>query len=447
MNTQDFLQKPVNKLFFHYLVPSICGTMVTSIYVLADTIIIGKGIGTVAMAALNIALPIYNIFFGLGLLFGVGGSVLMSIARGEGDQQKSDAFFSASLLLTIVTLAISMLLCTIFMEPLALLLGGTEETMPYIMEYIPYIIWGMGAFFFSSYLQTFIRNDGAPKLAMNAVIAGGVTNIVLDYLFVFPLQMGMAGAALATVIGSVLTVLILLTHFFTEKNQLRFTFKGIQPRFFREITVNGFASFFIEVASGLTIFVFNLQLLKYTGNTGVSVFGVISNTAIVVVCLCKGINQAAQPILSTNFGAGLLERMHKVRTLSVYTSLVICAVPVLLGLLVPDFFTYIFLNPDQSILELSAPAIRIYFIGFLMMGINMVYICYFQAVFKNGSALLICLLRGCILVILFAYLLPALLGVTGIWLAFPAAELVTMLIGTGLTVSVSKQEKRTIHKG
>ena len=149
MNTQDFLQTPVRKLFFHYLLPSIFGTMVTSIYVLADTIMIGKGIGTVAMAALNIALPVYNIFFGLGLLTGVGGSVLMSIARGKGEKQKADAYFTASLLLTLSLLAVCMVICTVFMEEIAWMLGGTEETMPYIMGYLPYIVWGMGAFFFS----------------------------------------------------------------------------------------------------------------------------------------------------------------------------------------------------------------------------------------------------------------------------------------------------------
>ena len=440
MNTQDFLQTPVRKLFFHYLLPSIFGTMVTSIYVLADTIMIGKGIGTVAMAALNIALPVYNIFFGLGLLTGVGGSVLMSIARGKGEKQKADAYFTASLLLTLSLLAVCMVICTVFMEEIAWMLGGTEKTMPYIMGYLPYIVWGMGAFFFSSYLQTFVRNDGAPKLAMNGVIAGGVTNIILDYVFVFPMDMGMDGAALATVIGSTLTVLILLTHFFSKKNQLHFSLKGIRPAFLRDITINGFASFFIEVASGLTIFVFNLQLLKYTGNTGVSVFGVISNTAIVVTSLCKGINQAAQPILSTNYGAGFRTRMHEVRSLAIKTSLVICAIPVLLGLIVPNLFTYIFLNPDAGILALSAPAIRIYFTGFLLMGINMVFICYFQAVFKNGYSLLICVLRGFVLIILFAYLLPPFLGVTGIWLAFPAAELMTMLVGIGLTRHTTNQE-------
>ncbi len=440
MNTQDFLHRPVREIFFRYLLPSIFGTMVTSIYVLADTIMIGKGIGTVAMAALNIALPVYNIFFGLGLLFGVGGSVLMSISRGKGEKQQADAYFTASLLLTLGFLAVSMVICVVYMEDIAWLLGGTEETMPYIMEYLPYIVWGMGAFFFSSYLQTFVRNDGAPKLAMNGVIAGGVTNIILDYVFVFPMDMGMGGAALATVIGSTLTVVILVTHFFSKKNQLHITLKGIRPTFLRDITVNGFSSFFIEAASGLTIFVFNLQLLKYVGNTGVSVFGVISNTAIVVTCLCKGINQAAQPILSTNFGAGQVKRIHEVLVLAIRTSLLVCAVPVALGLVVPNLFTYIFLNPDADILALSGPAIRIYFTGFLLMGVNMVFICYFQAVFRNVYSLLICLLRGCILVILFAYLLPSFFNVTGIWTAFPAAELVTMGIEIWLTIRTVKND-------
>ncbi len=429
MNTQDFINKPVRQIFMKYLVPSVFATMVTSIYVLADTIIVGKGIGTIAVAALNIVLPLYNIFFGLGLLFGVGGSVLMSICRGEGDKKTSDAYFTASLLIMIAFLAVCMLVFTVFMEKFALVLGGTPETMPYIMDYMPYIVWGMGMFFFSSYLQTFVRNDGAPKLAMNAVVAGGVANIILDYIFVYNFDMGMAGAAIATVIGSTLTVLILATHFFTKKNNLHFSLKGIKPYFIKNIIFNGFASFLIEVASGVTIFVFNIQLLKYAGNTGVSVFSIISNTAIVVVCLCKGINQAAQPLLSTNYGAGLIDRTKQIRSLAVKVSIIICAVPVIMGLAVPDFFTYIFINPDSEILAMSAKAIRIYFTGFMMLGINMVFICYFQSILKNGYSMIICLMRGLILVVLFAYLFPLFMGVVGIWIAVPATELLTMLFG------------------
>ncbi len=429
MNTNEFIQKPVKELFFHYLIPAICGTMVTSIYVLADTIIIGKRLGATALAALNIALPIYNIFFGFGLLFGVGGSVLMSIARGKGRHEEGNSFFSLSLLMNLATWLICMVICVLFMEDIAIMLGGTSETMPYIMEYIPYLIWGMGVFFFSSFLQTFIRNDGAPKLSMNGVIAGGVTNIILDYIFVYPLNMGMKGAALATVIGSSLTVLILCTHFFSPKNQLKFTLKNFSPVFLVRILSNGFPSFVIEIAAGFTIFVFNLQLLRYLGNTGVSVYGIISNTAIVVISLCKGIEQAAQPILSINHGAGLKNRIAKVQSLSIKTSLIICAVPVLLGLIVPNLFTYIFLTPSEEILTLAAPAVRIYFTGFLFLGVNMVFICYFQSVAKALHSLILCLLRGCILVVAFVYLLPPFLGSSGIWMAYPAAELATMIIG------------------
>lgn len=444
MNTQDFLNKPVKQVFMRYLVPSVFATMVTSIYVLADTIIVGKGIGTIAVAALNIVLPLYNIFFGLGLLFGVGGSVLMSILRGEGDEKGSNAYFSTSLVAMCVLLALSLAFFTAFMEKIALVFGGTPETMPYIMDYMPYIVWGMGLFFFSSYLQTFIRNDGAPRLAMYAVVSGGVANIILDYIFVYNFNMGMAGAAIATVMGSGLTVVILLTHFFTKKNNLHFSLKGVRPSFIKNIILNGFASFLIEVASGVTIFVFNIQLLKYAGNTGVSVYSVISNTAIVVVCLCKGINQAAQPLLSTNYGAGLYERTDKIRSLAVKVSIIICAVPVILGLVVPDFFTYIFINPDSAILSMSASAIRIYFVGFMMLGINMVFICYFQAILKNGYSMIICLMRGLILVVAFAYIFPLFMDVTGIWLAVPAAETITMLFGIYL-IYFKKSAQREIN--
>lgn len=444
MNTQDFLNKPVKQVFMRYLVPSVFATMVTSIYVLADTIIVGKGIGTIAVAALNIVLPLYNIFFGLGLLFGIGGSVLMSILRGEGDEKGSNSYFSTSLVAMCVVLALSMAFFTAFMEEIALVFGGTPETMPYIMDYMPYIVWGMGLFFFSSYLQTFIRNDGAPRLAMYAVVSGGVANIILDYVFVYNFNMGMAGAAIATVMGSGLTVVILLTHFFTKKNNLHFSLKGVRPSFIKNIILNGFASFLIEVASGVTIFVFNIQLLKYAGNTGVSVYSIISNTAIVVVCICKGINQAAQPLLSTNYGAGLYERTDKIRSLAVKVSIIICAVPVIMGLVVPDFFTYIFINPDSAILSMSASAIRIYFVGFMMLGINMVFICYFQAILKNGYSMIICLMRGLILVVAFAYIFPLFMDVTGIWLAVPAAETITMLFGIYL-IYFKKSAKREIN--
>ena len=386
MNLNNFTTEPISKLFFRYLVPSICGTMVTSIYVLADTIIIGKGIGTDAMAALNIALPVYNLFFGTGLLFGVGGSVMMSICRGHGEHSKGNAYFSLSFLLNVLACIIYMIICNTFTKEIALFLGATDVTLPYVMDYLPYITWSLPVFAFSSFLQTFIRNDGAPKLAMTAVVSGGIFNVIFDYILVF-------------------------------------------------------ASFLIVLSSGIVIFFFNQQLLRYQGDLGVSVYGIISNTAIVVTCLSNGICQAAQPIISTNFGAGFQERIDHVRKLGLRTALFICAIPTLLGLTVPNLFTYIFLNPDSQVLALAPAAVRLYFIGFLITGVNMFLIGYFQSTIRPIYALTLCLMRGCVLSIIFVKILPIFLGLNGIWISVPLAELFTLL--TGILLLKKSMAKKT----
>lgn len=428
MQTKDLLNSSVSKTFFRYLIPAIMANMVTSIYVLADTIIIGKGIGIEAMAALNIVLPLFNIFFGTGLLFGVGGSVLMSIARGRGDHKLGECYFTLSVILTAVTCLLLTAILWVFMEPIVLFLGATDVTMPYILNYAPYVILGLSAFAFSSLLQTFVRNDGAPKLAMVAVVAGGVLNVILDIVFVFPLRLGMAGASVASVLGSVCTVCILLLHFLTKSNGLKFSLQAFSFSLIGKIFQNGFTSFLVEISSGIVMFIFNIEILHYAGDIGISMYGVICNIAIIVTCLCNGINQAAQPILSTNYGAGLTKRIEEVRKLGIKTALYICSIPAIIGLIVPNLFTYVFLNPNDKILAMSPTAIRIYFLGFFVMGINMFVVGYFQSTVKPHLSLLVCLARGCVLSILFVAILAPLFGVVGIWASVPLAEFITLLM-------------------
>lgn len=428
MNTNNLTDESVSKLFFRYLIPSICGTMVTSIYVLADTIIIGKGIGIDAMAALNIVLPLFNLFFGSGLLFGVGGSVLMSIARGKKDDNTGCRYFSIAFMLNLIACIVLTALFSVFLKPIVRVLGATDVTMPYILEYAPYIIGGLVFFSFSSFLQTFVRNDGAPKLSMIAVITGGVTNIILDMLFVFTFGMGMAGAAIASVIGSVVTVFILTWHFFSKNNGLHFYFKGVRFKDIALIFNNGITSFFLEISSGIVMFVFNLQILKYIGDIGISLYGVITNTVIVVNCLCNGVNQAAQPLISVNFGAGFINRVNDVKKIGMRVAFIICSFIALAGLIVPDFFTHLFMNPNEEILMMSKSAIRIYFAGFFAMGINMFATGYLQSTLKPLQSLILCLCRGCFLSILFVFILPIIFGTKGIWLAMPFAEFVSVIM-------------------
>lgn len=439
MNTNRLTTESVSKLFFRYLIPAIMGTMVTSIYILADTIIIGKGIGIHAMAALNIVLPLFNIFFGNGLLFGVGGSVLMAIARGRGDAKAGECYFTVALILNIITCIFYTIFLWIFMEPIARFLGATEVTMPYVMDYAPYVIAGLSVFAFSTFLQTFVRNDGAPKLAMTAVVTGGISNVFLDLLFVYPLDMGMAGASIASVLGSGITVCILLCHFCSKSNGLKLSLQGFSFSYVKDIFANGFTSFLVDITSGIVMFVFNIEILKTVGDIGVSMYGVICNTAIIVICLCNGINQAAQPIISTNHGAGLPDRILAVRSLGIKTAFAICSVATIIGLAVPNSFTYIFLNPNEEILAMSPTAIRTYFIGFFVTGINMFIVGYFQSIVKPGISLLLCLLRGCVLSILFVKILSPLFGIVGIWASVPLAEFVTLLIAFYFIIKTGKE--------
>ena len=439
MQTNDLLNGSVSKIFFRYLIPAILANMVTSIYVLADTIIIGKGIGTLAMAALNIVLPLFNIFFGNGLLFGVGGSVLMSIARGRGDQKLGECYFTLAVILNAITCVLYTVLLLVFTKPIVRFLGATDVTMPYILDYAPYVIAGLSAFSFSSLLQTFVRNDGAPKLSMFAVISGGVLNVILDLIFVFPLQMGMAGAAMASVLGSACTVCILLFHFRSKANGLRFSLQAFSFSCIGKILQNGFTSFLVEITSGIVMFIFNIEILKCAGDIGVSMYGIICNTVIIVTCLCNGINQAAQPILSTNYGAGLAQRIGQVRRLGIKTALCICSIPAILGLLVPNLFTYIFLEPNDEILAMSPIAIRTYFIGFFVMGINMFVVGYFQSISKPYLSLIVCLARGCVLSIIFVAVLAPLFGIIGIWASVPLAEFVTLFIALFFLKKTTKE--------
>ena len=424
----DLLKDEPRKLFLKYLIPSVSATMVTSIYLLADSIMVGKGLGEIAIAALNLVLPLFNILFGTGALFGVGGGVLFSVAMGNHDPQRAKRYFTLAVLLN-GSFMLFYLICGIFfLKPILTALGATAVTMPDAYAYARCIVLGIPFFTFSSFLQALIRNDKAPKLAMLAVITGGVTNIVLDWVFIFPLGWGMAGAALASVIGVILTCLILCTHFFHKENHLFFLTERLRLRYVKEIFQYGFSSFFMEISTGIVIFVFNLQLLHYAGELGVTVYSILSNSAYMIIALSNGIAQAAQPLIATNFGARNHARIQQIKKYGLFTAAVEGGFFALCGLLFPLAVVYIFINPTEQILQMAPLAVRLYFLSFLGMSLNIFFINYFQAILQPSKALTVCALRGLVLCVTLAYLLPLVLDVTGIWLAMPLAETITLIV-------------------
>ncbi|TCT13975.1 putative MATE family efflux protein [Natranaerovirga pectinivora] len=427
-NKLDLQNDNIKKLFFSYLIPSICGTIVTSIYILVDTIMIGKGISNYAVAGLNIILPLFTLFFGTGLLFGVGGSVLLSYYRGKKDYVNEDQCFSTAVVLNILASIFYVVIFIVFFEEIIYFLGATDHTIKYITDYGMVFAVGIPFFICSSFLQTFLRNDKAAKLAMMAVVSGGILNILLDYYFIFVFKWGMKGAAMATVIGNMTTCIILLMHFRSKRNKLFFRFNGISIQKIKDIIINGLSTFSNEISLGIVIFIFNIQLLRYIGDIGVMVYGVIANTTAIATSLCNGISQAVQPIASTNYGGGRMDRIKHLKKLGLNTAFITGTIFCVAGLLFPKFIINIFLRPNEEIITLGVQGISIFFISFIGLSGNIFLNNFYQAVLNPERALLISLLRGVILSLLFVFILPPFLGVTGIWLAMPLAETITLLV-------------------
>lgn len=423
----NLVNDPIKRLFLHYLFPSISATLVTSIYILADTIFIGQGVGGKGIAALNIILPMFSLFFGIGLLFGVGGAVLMSISLGQGDTKTGQSYFTISFFLNLIISIVLLLVFITNFESIMYLFGATEEIMPLVIEYgIPFVI-ATPLFMFSALLQAFVRNDKAPKTAMAGVIIGGISNIILDYLFVFVFNMGMFGASFATILGTIISLVIFTTHFFKKNNNLKFVFDFSMKKFTRIITT-GFSSFLIEVSNGVVICLFNIQLVSLVGNIGITAYGILSNSALVAMSLSNGIAQAAQPIISTNFGANRHNRISSVAKMGILACGVIGLLGMAIGELFPEAITAAFVNPTPEILTISIPAVKIYFISFLILPINIFATTYFQSVMKPKFSFTITLLRGLIICSVLVLILPKLFGLTGIWAVIPITELATLFI-------------------
>ena len=424
----DLLKSDLKKLYFRFLIPSLGSAMVMSIYTLTDAIVIGKGVGSDALAALSITTPLLCILMSMGILFGVGGSVQMNVNRGTGNYEKANRFFTLSFFLLAVIACMLWLIYGFGISTLLRLMGANDTLYPYALSYMKYINIFLPVAVFSNYIAIFVRADEDPNRAMLGVMLGGVVNIVLDIVFVFPLQMGIGGAALASALGMVIQVLVAGSHFFSGKNQLHF----IRPKHILssigQIIGNGIPSFFNEFANGFIVLLFNIQILKYCGESALSVYSVISNCVILFNSLFTGVGQSIQPIIATNYGAGKWDRINKVKNMAFFTILVLGIAFSMSGVLFPEGVCSIFMNLDEEMKSIAQRGIRIYFIAFLPMGINLLTSYYLQSILSVKKSLCISLLRNVILSSAFILVFPLLFGGNGLWTVMPVVELSVLLL-------------------
>lgn len=424
----DLLKDNLKKLYFRFLIPSLGSAMVMSIYTLTDAIVIGKGVGSDALAALSITTPLLCILMSTGILFGVGGSVQMSVHRGSGNNVRANQSFTLSLILISCITLILWLLYGTGMSGLLHLMGANETLFPYAMSYMHYINIFLPVAVFSNFIAIFIRADGDPNRAMAGVLAGGVVNIVLDIVMVFPLQMGIGGAALASVIGMTIQVIVGGTHFLSKKNGL----KPARPEKWltgmKNIMVSGIPSFFNEFANGFIVMLFNIQILKYCGENALSIYSVISNCVILFNSLFTGVGQSVQPIISTNYGAGNAERIKAIKRMAYITVIIMGAVFSLSGILFPVTVCRIFIKMDPTLSAIAGYGVRGYFFAFLPFGINLLTSYYLQAILSSGKSLCISLLRNIILSSVCILIFPLFAEANSLWFVMPVVEVIVLCL-------------------
>ena len=393
--------------FGHYAAMNILGMIGISCYILADTFFVAQGTGSLGLAALNIAIPAYNLMNGIGLMLGVGAATQYTIARAQNDQRQADSVFTHA-------------------AALGLLLGADAQTLGMTTTYLR-MLWCFGPFFvMNNVLLAFTRNDGAPTVAMCGMIAGSLFNIVFDYIFIFPCGLGMFGAALATGFSPFVSILVLLTHLRRPSRGFHLVNTPLRVSRVPSLCAPGLSSLIGEIASGVVLLLFNLVLLRLSGNTGVAAYGVVANLALVGIAVFTGLCTGIQPLVSRSSGLGDREQLRRLFRWGICTALGIAAVLCVSVFLGAEPLTAVFNSEhDPQLAAYAESGLRIYFTGFLFAGVNMVTAAFFSASDKTVQGFAISLLRGVIAVPPILFPLAWALGVDGVWLTFPMVELVT----------------------
>lgn len=421
----DFLTGKLKSLYFKYLAAAFGSALVTSIYSIVDMAIVGQYQGPEGTAALAVVAPIWNIIFSLGLLMGIGGSIIVSTlkAQRETNHQYENEYFSTALIGSFCLSAIMWFILIFFDKELFLFFGAKGNLLTLAQTYIIPIQFVVPCFLFTQMLAAFLRNDNAPTLATIGVLAGGVFNIFGDYFFVFTLDMGIFGAGLATAIGAVISCLVMISHFFTKTNTLHFVKPTALINQMKKIVVTGFSTFFIDIAMGILTILFNRQIMKYLGSDALSVYGIIVNVSTFVQCCAYSVGQAAQPIISTNYGAKLGLRIKETLKYALYTVIFFSLFWTCLTLFVPNLFVRFFMTPTKEILSIAPNIMRMYGLSFLLLPFNIFSTYYFQALLRPKDSFVISVARGLVVSGILIYILP-LINVNYLWLTMPFTELV-----------------------
>lgn len=426
----------LTKQFFKYVSQNIFGLLGTSCYILADTYFIAQAAGTDGVTLLNLCLPIYNLIFAFGSMIGLGAATRYAILRAQGDARAQRYFSNA--IFSVCILAVPFMLVGLFRpDGLLRLMGGDADIVALGMNYARIFLMFTPFFMCNYVVASFVRNDGDPSLAMVATLSGSLFNVVFDYIFIFPMGLGLPGAALATAISPILSIAVCSAHFIKKSNTIAFVRKAPSVRLLAQSCQLGISGFVGELSSGVTTTVFNFLLLRLAGNVAVAAYGVVANFALVATAIFNGVAQGAQPLVSQCYGKNEMAGARKLLLLGCGTALGLAAL--LYGVVFgyTDALTALFNSENSALMaEFAHSGMRIYFVGYFFAGCNIVAAGYLGAVNRPAEASITSLCRGMVAIVVCSLVLSALFGMNGVWAAFPVSEAITL----ALTVFLLKRK-------
>jgi putative MATE family efflux protein len=414
----------VGKLIYKLSLPSIVGMMVHALYNVMDTVFVGKGVGTFGIGGIAIVFPIQMIIFALGQTIGIGGASLISRRMGARDRDGMAQTFGNMVLLSLILGVLVLVVGRVAMDPLLGLFGATEGILPYSQEYFEIIILAVPLITLSIAGGNAVRAEGNATFAMMAMLLGSVLNMILDPLFIFGLDMGIRGAALATVISISATTFFLLAYFVSGQSEILMGLKYLRltGKILWEIIAVGSASFVMAGAFSLTMALVNNTLRALGGPVEIAAFGVIHRVFSFIFMPIMGLAQGMQPIVGFNYGAGQFRRVRRGVRLTLMTAVVIACTGFFAVLLFPDAIMKAFTN-DSSLLEVGKEAMRICVFGLPLVGFQIIGGSLFQALGKAIPALFLSLSRQVLILIPLMLTLPRFVGLKGVWLSFPTADI------------------------
>ena len=438
----------MTKKFLKFVLQSVAGMVGVSVYILADTFFISIHSGADGLTVLNLVLPIYGLIYAIGAMIGIGSATRYAIRKATGEKN-IDFYFTHALLWDIIISIPFILLGIVAPEWVLKIMGANQAITDLGINYIQIVLINTPFFMMNYAFTAFARNDNATTIAMIGSLSGSVFNIVFDYIFMFPMGWGLAGAALATAFSPVVTMLVCCTHYLHKdirkikmrifssavidenKNDTSIKFHRTTPSVYHLFSCCklGVSAFVGEISSAVTTAVFNILILGIAGNIGVAAYGVIANISIVAMSIFNGISQGVQPLISNSYGKNDKKQIHQLLKLTIGLGLFVEIIIIASAWGATDFLIAIFNSEGNNELVLYAyNGMRLYFLGYLIVGINIILIAYYSATDKASLAFIASILRGAIAITICAVVMSNIWGINGIWLSFLAAEFLTLIV-------------------